>query len=374
MKFLTILSALTLAPLLCAQILYVGTYTQPQSSAKGIYAFKLDAKTGKLAELGLMAETPNPTFLAIHPNGRYLYAINEINAFQGKRAGSVTAYSIDRASGRLTLLNQVSSGGPGPCHLIVDATGKTLLVANYAGGSFASFPILPDGKLGEAASFIQDEGSSANKSRQSGPHAHSVNLPKSNKFMLGADLGTDKVMIFRLDAPNGKIAAADPPSASVKPGSGPRHLVIAPDQKHVYVVNEMGSAVTTFEYDANTAAMKEIEMVSTLPADFKGESTCAEIAIDARGRFVYASNRGHNSIAVFAVDGKTGKLTLIQNQSSGGAIPRSFILDPSGDWLISGNQNTNNIAILKVDRKTGKLTETGDKLNLGAPVTFVFLK
>jgi 6-phosphogluconolactonase len=374
MQFLTLLGAFALTPLVCAQILYVGTYTQPQSSAKGIYAFKFDAKTGKLAELGLMADTPNPTFLAVHPNGKYLYAINEINEYQGKRAGSVTAYALDRTSGKLTLLNQVSSGGPGPCHLIVDATGKTLLVANYNGGSFASFPILPDGKLGEAASFIQDEGSSANPSRQSGPHAHSVNLPKSNKFMLGADLGTDKVMIFKLDASEGKIAPASPPSASVKPGSGPRHLVIAPDQKHVYVVNEMASTVTTFDYDPNTAAMKEIDTVSTLPADFKGQSTCAEIAIDSRGRFVYASNRGHNSIAVFAVDGKSGKLTLIQNESSGGAIPRSFALDPTGDWLIAGNQNTNNIAILKVDRKTGKLTATGDKLDLGAPVTFVFVK
>jgi 6-phosphogluconolactonase len=374
MKFLTFFSALWVAPLLSAQILYVGTYTQPQSSAKGIYAYKFDAKTGKLAELGLMAETPNPTFLALHPNGRYLYAINEVNEYQAKRAGSVTAYAIDRTSGKLTQLNQVSSVGPGPCHLIVDATGKTLLVANYAGGSFASFPIMPDGRLGEAASFIQDQGSSANKSRQSAPHAHSVNLPRSNKFMLGADLGTDKVMIFKLDAANAKIALGDPPSASVKPGSGPRHLVIAPDQKHVYVVNEMASTVTTFDYDANTGGMKEIDTVSTLPAGFNGQSTCAEIAIDTHGRFVYASNRGHNSIGVFAVDSKTGKLSLIQNQNSGGAIPRSFALDPSGDWLIAGNQNTNNIAILKVDRKTGKLSDTGGRLDVGAPVTFVFLK
>jgi 6-phosphogluconolactonase len=374
MKFLTFFSALWVAPLLSAQILYVGTYTQPQSSAKGIYAYKFDAKTGKLAELGLMAETPNPTFLALHPNGRYLYAINEVNEYQAKRAGSVTAYAIDRTSGKLTQLNQVSSVGPGPCHLIVDATGKTLLVANYAGGSFASFPIMPDGRLGEAASFIQDQGSSANKSRQSAPHAHSVNLPRSNKFMLGADLGTDKVMIFKLDAANAKIAPGDPPSASVKPGSGPRHLVIAPDQKHVYVVNEMASTVTTFDYDANTGGMKEIDTVSTLPAGFNGQSTCAEIAIDTHGRFVYASNRGHNSIGVFAVDSKTGKLSLIQNQNSGGAIPRSFALDPSGDWLIAGNQNTNNIAILKVDRKTGKLSDTGGRLDVGAPVTFVFLK
>jgi 6-phosphogluconolactonase len=371
MRFLLVFA---LAQLLSAQILYVGTYTQPQSSAKGIYAYRLDPKTGKLADLGLMAETPNPTFLALHPSGKYLYAVNEVNSFEGKTAGSVTAYAIDRATGKLTQLNQVSTGGPGPCHLIVDATGKTLLVANYAGGSFASFPIMPDGKLGEATSFIQDHGSSVDKARQGEPHAHSVNLPKSNKFMLGADLGTDKVMIFKMDAANAKITPSDPPSASVKPGSGPRHMVIAPDQKHVYVVNEMASAVTTFEFDAATAAMKEVDMVSTLPADFKGQSTCAEIEMDPRGRFVYASNRGHNSIAVFAVDGKTGKLTLIQNQSSGGAIPRGFILDPAGNWLVAGNQNSNSFGVFKVNRQTGKLSATGDQFGLGAPVTFVFLK
>jgi 6-phosphogluconolactonase len=373
MKLLRLFSPLVFASLLSAQIMYVGTYTNAQSQAKGIYAYKFDGKTGKLADLGLMAETPNPTFLALHPNGKYLYAINEVNTFQGKPAGSVTSFAIE-PGGKLKQLNQVSSGGTGPCHLIVDSTGKTVLVANYAGGSFASFPLMADGRLGEAASFIQDTGSSVDKSRQAEPHAHSVNLPKSGKFMLGADLGTDKVMIFKLDAANGKIAASEPPSASVKPGSGPRHMVIAPDQKHVYVVNEMASAVTAFEFDTNTGAMKEIDMVSTLPADFKGQSACAEIAVDARGRFVYASNRGHNSIAVFAVDPKTAKLKLIQNASSGGEIPRAFVLDPTGNWLIAGNQNTNNISILKVDRATGKLMPENDKYNLGAPVSFVFVR
>jgi 6-phosphogluconolactonase len=366
--------ALMLAPLLSAQIMYVGTYTAPQSSAKGIYAYRFDAKTGKAAPLGLMAETPNPTFLAIHPNGKYLYAINEVNTFQGKPAGSVTAYSIDRATGKLTELNQVSSASPGPCHLIVDATGKTVFVANYAGGSFASFPILEGGKLGEAASFVQLKGTGSDKSRQGEPHGHSVNLPKNNKFMLGADLGTDKVMIYKVDAANSKITPSDPPFAMVKPGSGPRHLVIAPDQKHVYVLSEMASAVTTFDFDAGTGAMKEIDMVSALPADYKGKSTSAEIEIDARGRFVYTSNRGHDSIAVFAVDPKTAKLSLIQNQSTGGAIPRAFVLDPSGNYIVAGNQNTNNIAIFKIDGATGKLSPTGEKLELGAPVTFAFLK
>jgi 6-phosphogluconolactonase len=352
--------------------MYVGTYTE--GTSKGIYAYRLDAKTGKLTSLGLVAETPDPTFVALHPNGKFLYAVNEITSYQGKKAGSVTSYSIDHATGKLTQLNQVSTRSPGPCHLIVDATGKTLMVANYFGGSFTSFAIAPDGKLGEAASFVQLQGSGVNKDRQGAPHGHSVNLPKSNKFMLGADLGTDKIMIFNLDAPNGKITPHDPPSASVKAGAGPRHLVIAPDQKHVYVLNEMGSSVSTFTYDPITAAMKLIDDVSALPADFKGESTGAEIAIDTAGKFVYSSNRGHDSIAVFAVDQGSGKLSLIQNQSTGGSQPRSFILDPSGNYLIAGNQKTNSMTTFKVDKTTGRLTATGDKYDLGAPVTFVFLK
>jgi 6-phosphogluconolactonase len=354
------------------QIMYVGTYTD--GTSKGIYAYHFDAKSGALTPMGLMAQTPEPTFLALHPNGKYLYAVNELNTFQGKSAGAVTAFSIDHSTGKLTQLNQVSTQSPGPCHLIVDATGKTLMVANYAGGSFASFPIQADGKLGEAASFIQDHGSSVNKARQSEPHGHSVNLPKNNKFMLGADLGADKIMIFKLDAANGKIIPNQPPSASVKPGSGPRHLTFAPDQKHVYVLNEMGSSVTTFEYDAATAAMKEIDMVSALPADFNGQSSGAEIDIDSRGKFLYTSNRGHNSIAVFSLDSKTGKPTLIQNQSTGGKTPRGFALDPSGNFLVVGDQDTNDIAVFRVDKSTGKLSPAGGKYDLGAPVTFVFLK
>jgi 6-phosphogluconolactonase len=357
---------------LSAQLMYVGTYTE--GTSKGVYAYRFDNKTGKMTPLGLEAESPDPTFLALHPNGKFLYGVNEINSFQGKKAGAVTAWSIDKATGKLTMLNQVSSASPGPCHLIVDATGKTLMVANYAGGSFASFPIGADGKLGEATSFIQETGSSVDKGRQAQPHGHSVNLPKSNKFMLGADLGTDKVMIFKLDPATAKLTLNDPPFGQVKPGSGPRHLVIAPDQKHVYVLSEMAASVTTFEFDAQTGAMKDIDMVSALPADYKGEKSAAEIQIDARGEHLYTSNRGHDSIAVFDIDRKTAKPTLIQNISSGGAQPRAFVLDPSGNFLIAGNQKTNNISVFRIDHATGKLTATGDKIDLGAPVTFVFVK
>jgi 6-phosphogluconolactonase len=365
---------MALAPLLSAQLVYVGTYTAPQSSSKGIYAYRFDSKTGKMSPLGLMAEGPDPTFLAVHPNGKYLYAINEVDTYQGKKAGSVSAYSIDKSSGKLTLLNRVSSGASGPCHIVVDATGKAVMVANYSGGAFASFPVQADGKLGEAASVEVLKGSSMDKSRQNEPHAHSVVLTKNNKFMLGGDLGTDKVMIYKLDPATAKITPNSPAFATVKPGSGPRHLAFSPDQKHVWVLSEMASTVTTFEFDPNTAAMKEIDVVSTLPADYKGESTTAEIEVDAKGQHVYASNRGHDSIAVFDVDQKTGKLKLVQNVTTSGSIPRAFVIDPSGNFILAGNQKTNNISVMRIDRATGKLTPLSEKIELGAPVAFAFVK
>jgi len=369
-----ILAAVAFAPLLSAQLLYVGTYTKPQSDSEGILAYRFDAKTAKLTPLGLAAAGPNPSYLAVHPNGKFLYAINEVDSFGGKRAGSVTAYSIDKASGKLTQLNQVSSGGPGPCHVAVDPTGKTVLVANYAGGSFASFPVQADGKLGEAATFLQEQGSSVNKQRQASPHGHELVPTKNSKFALGADLGTDKVMVFKLDAATAKLTPNTPDAGTVKPGSGPRHLAIAPDQKHVYVLNEMGSAVSTMEFDATTGTLKELAQVSALPADFKGNSSGAEIEISSDGRFVYSSNRGHDSIAVFAVDKKTGMLTLIQNEPTGGKTPRGFTQDPSGAFLVAGNQESNTFTLHRIDKATGKLTPVGEPVKAGAPVSFVFVK
>lgn len=366
------LAALAIAPFAFAQIMYVGTYTG--GDTKGIYAYRFDKSTGKLAPLGLMAETPNPTFLALDPSGKYLYAINEVNEFEGKTAGSVTAYSVNRATGKLTQLNQVSTGGPGPCAVAVDKTGKALFVANYAGGSFASFPIETGGKIGPMGTFIQDKGSSVDKSRQEGPHAHSVVVSPDNRFLLGGDLGLDHVRIFRVDAPAGKITPNDPPYATIRPGSGPRHLVFAPDGRHVYVVSEMASTVTAFDWNPQRGSLKEIQSVSALPSDFHGTSTAAEIQIDARGRHVYSSNRGNDTIAVFDVDPKTAKLTLVQNESTQGKTPRFFCLDPSGRYVIVGNQDTNSIVTYRVDARSGKLTPTGDKYELGKPVCFVFLK
>lgn len=369
-----LLSVLAFAPALAAQIMYVGTYTKPQSDSEGIYAYRFDAKAAKFTPLGLVATGIHPSFLAVHPNGKFLYAVNELDSVQGKPDGFVSAYSFDNASGKLTFLNQVSSGGAAPCHLTVDPTGKTLLVANYYGGSFASFPIADDGKLGQAASFIQETGSGLDKERQEAPHGHAVVLSKDNKFVLAADLGTDKIMIFRLDAPNGNITPSEPAFGSIKPGSGPRHIVIAPDQKHIYVQNELSSSVSTMEFDAEKGTLKEIGQVSALPAGYKGTSSGAEIQISSDGRFVYSSNRGHDSISVYSVDPKTALLTRIQNEPTGGEAPRAFVFDPSGNFLIVGNQLTNNFALYKVNRATGKLTPTGESQRLGAPVSFVFIR
>jgi 6-phosphogluconolactonase len=369
-----LLSTLAFAPLLSAQLMYVGTYTKPQSTSEGIYAFRFDAKTAKFAPLGLVAPGTNPSFLAVHPNGNFLYAVNEVIDFGGKSAGAVSAYSIDKATGKLKLLNQVSSGGAGPCHLTLDATGKTLLVANYFGGSFASFQVQADGKLSQATSFIQEKGHSVNKERQEQSHGHMMVIPKNNKFALGADLGADKVLVYKLDAAAGKITPNEPSAGTVKPGSGPRHLVVAPDQKHVYVLNEMGSSVSTMDFDADKGTLKELAQVSTLPAGFKGVNSGAEIQISEDGHFVYASNRGHNSIAVFAVDPKTAALTLVQNEATGGKTPRGFTLDPTGNFLVAGNQDTNTFTLHKVDKATGKLSPAGEPISLGAPVSFVFVK
>lgn len=360
------------ATVVSAQLMFVGTYTG--GDTKGIYAYRFDPRTGKLSPLGLVAETPNPTFLALHPSGKYLYAVNEVSTFEGKKAGGLSAYSIDRATGKLTLLNQVSTGGPGPCAVTVDKTGKVVFVANYEGGSFASYPIGSDGKVGALASFIQDKGSSVDKARQEGPHAHSVVVSPDNKFLLGADLGLDHVNVFRIDTSTGKISPNDPPFATVKAGSGPRHLVFAPGGKHVYVVSEMGEIVTSFSWDAARGALTAIGEVSALPADFHGNSSGAEIQIDSHGRHVYSSNRGHDSISVFNVDPKTGKLSLVDTTSTQGKTPRFFCLDPSGRYLLAGNQDTNTITTYHVDPRSGKLTPTGDKYDLGKPVCFVFLK
>ncbi len=353
-------------------LLYVGTYTGTKS--KGIYAFRLDAK-GKLTPLGLAAETTSPTFLAVHPNKKFLYAANEMGSFAGKRnTGAVSAFKIDRQSGKLTLLNQQPSGGGGPCHLVVDETGKWVLAANYGGGSIIALPVKKDGSLGEATAFIQHEGSSVNKQRQERPHAHCISTDPANRFALTCDLGLDKVLVYKFDSKKGTLTPNDPAFASVAPGAGPRHLAFSPNGKFVYVNNEMGNTVTVFAWQPKKGTLTEIQTLPTLPDDFKGSSSTAEIEVHPSGQFVYVSNRGHDSIAAFAANPKTGKLAPIQHEPTQGKNPRHFAIDPTGKYLIAQNQNSDSIVVFQIDPKTGQLAPTGQTVETGSPVCIKFVK
>jgi 6-phosphogluconolactonase len=375
MKYICLLATLSLLwPLTgfsSESLVYFGTYTTGKS--KGIYVSRFDSTTGKLTEPELVAEIENPTFLTVAPGEHFLYAVREVDKIGDQSTGAVKGYAVDASTGKLTALNEQNSGGAGPCHISVDATGKTLLVANYGGGSIAALPIHADGSLGEATSFIQHTGSSVNTNRQTAPHAHSIYPSPDNRFALNCDLGLDKVFTYRLDPTAAKLTDANPPFATVAPGSGPRHLVFSGDGKFVYVINEMGGTITVFTYDAATAAMTEVQNISSLPKDFTTLNTSGEIVLDPSGKFLYASNRGHDSIALFSVDKETGKLTFVERQSVLGKKPRHFTLDPSGRWLIAENQDSDSIVVFSVDADTGKLKPTGQVLSLGSPVCAVFV-
>ena len=344
---------------------YVGTYTKKDGS-KGIYHYKLDTNSGAVSGGELAAEANNPTFLALHPNKRFLYAAIE------STGGAVGAFSIE-PDGRLKLLSQQPSRGGGACHVWVDNTGKNVLVANYGGGSVAALPIQQDGSVREASGFVQHTGSSVDPKRQKEPHAHSIYTDSQNRFAYACDLGLDKVFVYKLDPNTGALAPSDPPFASVAPGSGPRHLAFHPSDKYAYVINEMLNTVTVFAHDAAAGKFTEIQTVPTLPADFKGESTTAEIFVHPNGKFVYGSNRGHDSIVVYSIDPASGKLTLVEHVSTQGKGPRNFAIDPTGQFLIAANQQTDNAFVFRVDGSSGKLTPTGHSFKCGAPVCIQFV-
>lgn len=354
-----------------ALTLFIGTYTG--SRGKGIYSSTLDKKTGRLSPAKLVAELKSPSFLAIHPNGRFLYAVSEVGDALGKPAGAVAAFAINPQTHELTPLNQQTSSGKGPCHLTVDTLGKTVLVANYSDGSLSSIAILPDGKLGDVVTAIQHTGTSVDPQRQTGPHAHSINLDPANRFAFCADLGLDKIMVYSFDAKTGKLSANDPPAASVTPGAGPRHFTFLPNGRFAYVINEIGNTVTAFQYDEGRGVLTQIAELSTLPADYKQTTYTAEIVAHPSGRFLYGSNRGHDSIAVFAVDSATGKLKPLGQQPTGGKTPRNFAIDPTGTFLLAENQDSDSIVVFRIDPETGLLKETGYRLDVPAPVCVRFL-
>jgi 6-phosphogluconolactonase len=346
-------------------MVYIGTYTNDKKS-EGIYRMELDLATGKLSEPKLAGKTVNPSFLAIHPSGKFLYAVGEIDNFarSGKKSGgAVNAFAVDPKTGDLTLLNQQSSEGAGPCHVTLNKSGTYAFAANYGGGNACALPIGSDGKLGEATSVVQHKG----KKR---PLAHSINLDRNNRFAFVADAGLDKVFIYRFE--DGKLIVNDPPFAELKPNAAPRHFAFHPDGKHAYVINESALGVTAFRYDESKGSLEEIQTISTVPEGWTKGST-AEVVVHPSGKFVYGSNRGHDSIAVFKVDPKTGKLTHVENQGKDVKTPRNFAVDPTGAYCLVANQDSHSVIVFKVDRETGKLEPTDVKVEIGRPVCIRFL-
>jgi 6-phosphogluconolactonase len=358
-------------------LVYVGTYTN-KTASKGIYAYSFDPGTGKLTSLGVAAESEDPSFLVVHSNGKYLYAVNELDNFGEQKSGALSAFSIDTKTGKLTLLNQAPTQGGGPCHVSLDKTGKYVLVANYGGGSVAAFPIREDGGLAAASAFVQHSGSGVDKEHQERPHAHWIATSADNRYALAADLGLDEVLIYRFDSAKGTLTPSNPAFAKLNPGSGPRHLAFHPNGKFAYLLTEMEDSVTAFAYKASNGSLSPLQTVSalsTLRKDYKGPKEAAEIAVHPNGKFLYASNRaGIDTISLFSIDPVKGTLNLKNEYPTMGKTPRNFAIDPTGKFLLAANQESNNIVVFRIDPITGALSPTGDVAEVPAPVCVTFLR
>ena len=335
------------------------------SGRKNIEAFRLDLASGALTSLGLAAEIEHPSFLAIAPNHKFLYAISEGGNPETSR---ISAFAIDAATGKLTFLNRQPAGGSGPCYVEVDATGKNALIANYGSGSFAVFPLAENGEANPASALMQDHGSSVDLTRQEAPHGHCLVAGPGDQFAYGCDLGLDKVMIFKFDRVQGTLVLNEPGFAQVKPGAGPRHIAFHPDGLWAFVINEMGSSITVSAWDAKNGALREVQTISTLPEGYTGRSTCAEVAVHPSGNFVYGSNRGDDSIVVFACNPETGKLTFLQRVPTGGKTPRQFEIDPTGRYLLAANQDSNSVILFSIDSPGGKLKPAGSQVQTDNPM------
>lgn len=357
---------------------FVGTYTAGTAS-RGIYRIDRNPNTTRESAVSAMAAEGenqgivNPSFVVVRgPGGPFIYAVEEVESFQGNRTGAVAALRFEPSSGTLRKLNEQSSGGAGPCHIILDREGKHVLVANYAGGSVAVLPIDADGKLQPPSSVVRHTGRGVNPERQEGPHAHAVVLSPDGRYAVVADLGLDRLMVYAFDAQRGTLRPHEPAFIALDPGAGPRHLAFHPGGKFAYVNNEMASTITALHYDAARGAFATIQTLSTLPDDFRGSSSTAEIAIHPTGRFVYVSNRGHDSIASYAIDAATGRLKPIAFTPTGGRTPRGFAIDPSGTRLLAANQDSDNVVEFRIDTETGALTPTGVVYQVPKPVCVAF--
>jgi 6-phosphogluconolactonase len=349
---------------------YVGTYTG--SGSRGIFRFELDPTTGAWSDPVLAAETENPSFIALHPGGRVLYAVNEIGTFGGAPTGAVSAFAIDDTSGRLTPLGQRPSGGADPCHLAVDRGGRNVLVANYAGGSVAVLPFDANGRLQPASEVRQHRGSGPDRARQEGPHAHAIVLDGTEHFALAADLGADRIFVYRFDAAAGRLEPNDPAAVALDPGSGPRHLAWHPSRRYLYAINELRSTITALRYDPVPGTAESFQTVTTLPDGFSGTNKAAEIAVSPDGRFLYGSNRGDDSIAVFRIDPISGVVVSAGHVPTGGRTPRHFAIDPSGRWLLAANQDSDSIVVFRLDPATGRPEQVGRTLAISKPVCILF--
>ncbi len=343
---------------------YVGTYTGHGS--RGIYLWRFDPATGRAEPAGLAAETENPSFLAIHPSRKYLYAVNENDK------GMVTAFAIDPATGKLKKLNSISTEGSGPCHLSVDRSGRALAAVNYGSGNVVLMRLNPDGSLGGVVSRDQHTGTGPDKARQEGPHAHSINFTPDGNFAVAADLGTDSLYVYRFDASKPQLTRDNSLTVKTAPGAGPRHFAFHPDGKYGYAINEMASTVTAYSYDGK-GKLTTLGSVSTLPKNFRGENSTAEVVVHPNGKVLYGSNRGVDSIAVFSIDPATGKLTPRAQTPTQGKEPRNFALDPTAQYLFAANQNSNNIVLFRVDSQ-GQLKPAGQTLSCVSPVCVRFVQ
>ncbi len=349
-------------------LVYIGTYTRGKS--EGLYVYRMNLATGALTQASVATLKSNPSFLAIDPRRKFLYAVNEVNEFNGKKGGGITAFAIDQKTGALKQLNQQNSPGS-PCYVSVHQSGKFVLLANYGGGNVVIYPVKADGSLGEASDVAQHTGKGGDPRRQGEPHAHCIMLDAAGRYAFAPDLGLDKVMIYQLDATKGKFIANG--FAQTKPASGPRHFDFHPNGKFAYVINELDSTVTAFTYDKAKGALTELQAISALPEGFSGTSYCADLHVHPSGKFLYGSNRGHDSIVIYAIDGATGKLTLIGHEPVQGKWPRNFGIDPTGQFMLVGNERSDNVAVFRIDAQNGKLKFTGQQLEIGAPVCVKFI-
>lgn len=363
-------------------LVYVGTYTEPirfgtgkilQGKGEGIYVYRLDSSSGAMEWVSKTTGITNPSYLAFDSTQRFLYAVNELKTYEGRPSGTVSAFAVDPDNGSLRFLNRRLTHGTDPCHVLVDRKRKYVFVSNFMSGSVCVLPVLGDGSLGEACDFIQHQGSGIDPARQTGPHAHSVTLDQANRFAFVPDLGLDKLMVYRFDSKRGMLEPNQTPWIKVKPGAGPRHVAFHPGERFAYLINELDSTLTALSYNRSKGTFKALQTVPTLPEDFQGESTCADVQISPSGGFAYGSNRGHDSIVIYRIDPRTGRLRTIGHEPTRGKTPRSFGIDPTGRFLLAANQDSDTIVTFRIEQRTGRLLPTGHVTEVPTPVCVKFL-